>query len=549
MKKFPFFASIKPSMFSNNTREGNIKLIRDTLLQSDNSIRFYGWNKTNFLNSIDKGSVQYYCVICVSVTFLLDDIYVFLESGEKLLLKEVLQITTDKQYPLVLLFLYCDEFERLQLENKINNYRYSKTCIIISSKDKKKFLFALACELINWWGLASTKLINVSFLHIVNCVRTTVLNYELCVGQNSFKYTFLDSFSEVSGIAWSDGIKYSNNADIEKILNNAREEQIADTIKRISDSANHPRDQHLSKQERLISSQGLFWLSEIEDLNDIDEWIVDTRFYLDISSENHKYKISKEIKRKEIIELFFLEQLMKSFVVIPSGVYSFGTLETDIDSEPPAQLYSAFLEKFSILKFPITEKFWFALIENGEINSSSDLPVVNVNYFEALQFVNILNDILHSYFPQQFCDLQLNLPTEYQWEAAARGVEARNYPWGNNFDQSLCNCEMIIKRPTEVGKYSPKGDSPFGCQDMAGNVREWTRSYGGTRGVDWKTHSNETILGNNTKIISSSRMIIKGGSYSYSSECVQNWVRNTQIASRKDFQTGFRIVIQNMPHE
>ncbi len=53
----------------------------------------------------------------------------------------------------------------------------------------------------------------------------------------------------------------------------------------------------------------------------------------------------------------------------------------------------------------------------------------------------------------------------------------RKYPWGDKFDQNKCNTsESSIGGTTSMGKYSPEGDSPYGCADMARNVREWTSS-------------------------------------------------------------------------
>jgi formylglycine-generating enzyme required for sulfatase activity len=96
------------------------------------------------------------------------------------------------------------------------------------------------------------------------------------------------------------------------------------------------------------------------------------------------------------------------------------------------------------------------------------LPVVGVSWYEAYAYCQCLSEATGRHY---------RLPTEAEWEKAARGPDGRIYPWGDAFDASRCNAQVSgPERTTPVGQYHPAGDSPYGCVDVAGNVSEWTIS-------------------------------------------------------------------------
>jgi hypothetical protein len=148
------------------------------------------------------------------------------------------------------------------------------------------------------------------------------------------------------------------------------------------------------------------------------------------------------------------------------------------------------LPEFSIAKTPITVAQFAIFVETTgygygfrdalQDKERASHPVVNISYYDATAFCEWASNLLGK---------TIRLPTEQEWEKAARAGDGRAYPWGNE-PPDVTRCNFASNDTTPVGKFSPRGDSPFGCVDMAGNVCEWTASpheTGGyvTRGGSW----------------------------------------------------------------
>jgi formylglycine-generating enzyme required for sulfatase activity len=138
------------------------------------------------------------------------------------------------------------------------------------------------------------------------------------------------------------------------------------------------------------------------------------------------------------------------------------------------------LDAFYIGKYPVTnaeyERYMDDIRRAFEIPAGkvADHPVVEISWYDARDYAAWAG---------------MRLLTEAEWEKAASWDEGRRtkgekpegrkrkYPWGDGFDENRCNTrELYSSGTTPVGEYSPQGDSPYGCADMAGNVWEWTSS-------------------------------------------------------------------------
>jgi formylglycine-generating enzyme required for sulfatase activity len=162
-----------------------------------------------------------------------------------------------------------------------------------------------------------------------------------------------------------------------------------------------------------------------------------------------------------------------------------------------------------------------------------DHPVVGVTWHDAIAYCRRLGERR---------GLQVTLPSEAEWEKAARGTDGRVYPWGNQKpDERRCNYNRNIGDTTPVGQYSPLGDSPYGCVDMAGNVWEWTRSLYRDYPYDPKDGREDMDAGDD------GRRVLRGGAFYFSGRYMRCACRYVAPPYLRDLYLGFRVVC-GVPH-
>ena len=229
-------------------------------------------------------------------------------------------------------------------------------------------------------------------------------------------------------------------------------------------------------------------------------------------------------------------------VRVPAGEFLMGSdpAEDEHASDWEQPQHTIDLPEFAIGKYPITNAQYAAFVqanghrapkhwEDGEIPSGKkDHPVRYVSWHDAMAFCEWLSQETGKGFV---------LPSEAEWEKAARGADGRIYPWGDEFPTAeLCNFNDNVGDTTPVGNYSPEGDSPYECADMAGNVLEWTRSLWGE---DYPYDPGD----GREDLEAAGRRVLRGGAFYDFSRYVRCAFRYYRLPHYRDRHNGFRGVV------
>jgi formylglycine-generating enzyme required for sulfatase activity len=166
--------------------------------------------------------------------------------------------------------------------------------------------------------------------------------------------------------------------------------------------------------------------------------------------------------------------------LVPAGEFIMGS-DSDSTTSPAHRVY---LDAFYMDTYEVTNTRYADCVTAGACDPPHETKSdFRRRYYGNPQYNNFPVIYVDWYMAKAYCEWRgARLPTEAEWEKAARGTEGRSYPWGEgiscnnaNYDGDPASAVFCVGETSEAGSYE-SGKSPYGLYDMAGNVFEWTSS-------------------------------------------------------------------------
>lgn len=229
-------------------------------------------------------------------------------------------------------------------------------------------------------------------------------------------------------------------------------------------------------------------------------------------------------------------------LAVPAGQVILGS--DDYPEERP--VHTVHVPGFSLAKYPVTQAAYHAFIQSSNVRvpqgwrgpkpAPTDLnkPVVFVSWHDARAYCTWLSERT---------GFSYRLPTEAEWMLAARGSDApRVFPWGDSFNTLAANAWETggIERLCAVGLF-PDGAGPYGHEDLAGNVWEWTSS------LFW-AYPYHALDGREDPAAKAERYVMHGGSWRSRPVSLRCAARQGELPGDSFAVTGFRVARSGGTH-
>ena len=217
-------------------------------------------------------------------------------------------------------------------------------------------------------------------------------------------------------------------------------------------------------------------------------------------------------------------------VYVPAGEFAMGSDSGNNDERP---VHTVRLDSFWIDQTEITNKMYSLCVSAGACEAPKQFnSYYQSSYYGNNEFENYPVIYVDWYMAQTYCTwAERRLPTEAEWEKAARGPANYTYPWGEGLDCDKVNAAGCKRDTTPVGEYEI-GKSPYGVYDMAGNVMEWV--------ADWysNTYYESSPRENPSGPLSGEYHVLRGGSWT----SIENSLRSSYRLALTPNTTNFYLI-------
>ena len=225
-----------------------------------------------------------------------------------------------------------------------------------------------------------------------------------------------------------------------------------------------------------------------------------------------------------------IREMVSAMVRVEGGTFQMGS-DDELAADDEQPVHAVTLSNYRIAKFTVTRKQWRAIMRdwlqwNGNYGTGDDLPATNLNMDDVQRFLETVN---------RLGALNFRLPTEAEWEYAARGGKkshGTSYSGSDNADAVAWHQGNGCNVLHPVGSLQP---NELGLYDMSGNVWEWCSDWYGTYSADAQTNPQGPNYGD--------RRVVRGGSFSYEAAFSRVTQRNSIQPNTQSFAVGFRLAM------